>query len=240
MRQLGLLLLVTSLSSCLYATQPPLRLQNQDVVVGVPQLLPGEVPKGILVFLHGLSTEPWIEEQEGIAATVEFGVAHGYVVVVPFADRVCAGSQRCWPTKPDRSSDDAARFAAVLPMLDRVVRDVEKRVGARGLDRCVVGYSNGGYFLAGAVERGLLSSWKKVGIAAGGPIGELRTTPLAKAPLLSLTAFDDDEFQGPAMVALAQRLQGRGVNVALDHQPGAHIWSSEHAVTFLAAFLDVR
>lgn len=233
-------LLALAASSCLYAVQPPLHIAGKDVVVTVPPLLPGETPKGILIFLHGLSPEPWIEEQEGIAATEEFGAEHGYVVVVPFGDRVCAGNQRCWPTHPGRSAEDDAKFAAVVPDLDRVCKGVERVVGARGLDRFVVGYSNGGFFLAAAVERGLLSSYTRVGIAAGGPVGDPTTTTTPTKPSkLLLAAFDDDEFQGPSMLALRDRFADRGVVAQWQQQPGAHIWSAEHAVTFLSAFLDV-
>jgi predicted esterase len=235
-----LLLLALSSTSCLYAVQTPLRFEGRPYVVAAPR----GAPRGVLVFLHGLSAEPWIEEQEGIRALCDGGVAAGYVVVVPFAERACSDHQRCWPTRPDGRRRDARAFAEVVPGLERLVRQVERRLGARRrLERNIVGFSNGAFFLAGAVERGLLSRWARVGVVAGGPLaatpqqGSTSTTLPKGTPALFLASFADDGFQGPSMVALEQRWQAQGRDVALVTQPGGHVWSAEHATAFLARFL---
>lgn len=235
-RRLVLLLCSLLLPSCLYAVQPPLHFHGHEYVVTAPNAR----PRGIIVFLHGLSLDPWIEEQEGIQAFATVAADHGYVVVVPFADRTCTDRQRCWPTTPTGERGDVDAFAAAVPELERLVKRVEHQLGARQLPRSIVGFSNGGFFLAGAVERGLLSGWDRVGIVAGGPLGDPTTTTTAlpaRGPALFLERFADDAFQGPSMIALQQRWQDKGAAVQLHTQEGGHIWSAAHATTFFDRFV---
>ena len=127
----------------------------------------GEV-KGVLFYLHGASVKPW-EETEGRVGVRKFAESKGYVVVQPTGDISCstlgikgAGERLCWNLRD---------ISGEMVFLGRLVDHLEEVSDGRFETRAILGYSNGGYLLGGALQRGLGGAWDKVGIIAGGALG---------------------------------------------------------------------
>lgn len=189
---------------------------------------PAAKPKGVVVFLHGLSSDPLVEEADGIEMLTTMASRRGFITVVPVAPRRCRqGKAHCW------SLDDVAEeLASVDAAVDAVARN-----GGAGFRRHIVGFSNGGFLLGAALERQLLDDFDQVGIVAGGPVGAQAKTPL-DVPTVYLEVGRADRYQRSATVALRDRLRARtpeGV-VHFREVKGGHEFSAERAQSFLRWF----
>ncbi|MDP2342831.1 MAG: hypothetical protein Q8O67_17880 [Deltaproteobacteria bacterium] len=191
--------------------------------------LPPGKPAGVVVFLHGRSTNPWVVEREAMAALSELARRRGLIAVVPLAGRACSDERlHCW---------SLGEIAAEVSWLDGLVDHVEERAGAGPLERQIIGFSHGGFLLGGALERGLLGRWARVGVLAGGPVGPPRSEPLQPPPVF-LQVGRDDHWQRPTMMRLHRRLLDRAApgTVHFREVPGGHQLSAERVTGFLRWF----
>lgn len=224
-RLTGLAVVCTcALAAVHYCTADPGR-----AAASVEVLWPKGRPRGILVFLHGFSRDPWVEERDGINELSSFAARRGFITLVPLGDGRCQRrSVRCWSLDDIEDEVDA---------IDDVVRGVETR--GRPLERRIVGFSSGGFFLGAALERDLLDDYTRVGIIGGGAVGQRWTSLTDVPPTFLELGRDDDENRG-AMRSLERRLLSRDADdVHVREVAGGRALTSERARHFIRWFWGV-
>lgn len=114
---------------------------------------------GTIVYLHGMGTDPLYYEQDNIKEMKKVAESSGYRFQVVEAGGKCF---YLLPPKPGFKCWDHLNIENQLNL-------IYKKIEFKG-ETILIGYSNGGYFLGGALERGLLSKISKIGIISGGSI----------------------------------------------------------------------
>ncbi len=184
--------------------------------------------RGVLIFMHGLSRQPFVEEGEGMAAIARIANARGMVAVFPRARRLCGAGKRCWSTAdPDGE----------LGYVDALVDHLERQSGARFDERQIVGFSNGGFLVGAGVEQGLLDDYGRVGIIAAGPVGHARHRSLSAAPPIFIEVGTEDRYQRGSTERLYRRFDAMTPKQLLFREvPGRHVINAARAESFLAWF----
>lgn len=186
-------------------------------------------PAGIIVFLHGMSRDPLVEEEDGISAIAALATNRGLVAVFPLAGAACPDDQRCW---------DTDEIAGELKQIDQVVRAVEDTLGQPLTHREIIGFSSGGFLIGGALQRGLLNGYARAGILAGGPVGT-SGPPSARGepPAVYLEVGKNDDSQHDSTLQLARILaRAWPKSVGLRENGGGHALDPEDVSQFLMWF----
>jgi predicted esterase len=183
---------------------------------------------GVVVFLHGLSPKPFREEADAIAALTKLASERRMTVVLPRARKLCAnGKKRCWELR---------EIEAELAYLDALVDHLEETRGRAFRERHIIGYSHGGFLLGGAVERGLVAQYARVGIVAGGPVGDAVADKPSGGPPLFLEVGADDKTQWASMHELFQRLTSCPSELYFREVAGGHRINGDRISSFLRWF----
>ena len=167
--------------------QAPAMFENRPFILTEP-----EAPiMGVLVYLHGARVDP-LEGTSAITEIRKYASVNGYLLVQPQGSIECtslgimgAGSKVCW---------DLRDIAEEVAFLTRLVNQVGQRFGDKLENRVMLGYSNGGFLLGGALQRGLGGSWERVGIIAGGTVGDEFASP-GSGPSVHIDIGTDDRWQ---------------------------------------------
>ena len=129
---------------------------------------------GVLVYLHGVSTEAPLEVERGrMDALARHANERGLAALFPTGKRDRGylpppqANAFCW-SHLDIPTD--------LDYLSRLVESVEKARGATFARREIIGFSNGAYLLGGALQRGLLKGYARAGVVSGGGVGSQAPT----------------------------------------------------------------
>ncbi len=185
-------------------------------------------PRGVLVFLHGLSPKPFREEADAISTLSKIANERGIAVVLPRARKLCSsGKQRCWELK---NAD------AELAYVDALVEHVEAQHNAQFTERHIVGFSHGGFLLSAAVEHGLLDEYARVGIVGGGPVGNAPKQKPQRAPPLFLEVGSDDKTQWVSMHELFQRMSSVPSELYFREVAGGHAIDGPRMTSFMRWF----
>ena len=198
---------------------------------------PAGTPRGVVVFLHGVSSDPFrpSEEGEGIEALAVAATKRGLVAVFPIGYQVCDFEkpreyQRCWLI--DQIDDE-------MKDLTKIVRTLEKKAGVPFQKRQLIGFSNGGFLVAGALQRGLLDDFTRVGILSAGPVGDRVPAPEKPLPKVFIEVGKDDKWQRGSTRQLASMLTSTTVfdeSIHFREVPGGHVFDRERASRFLDWF----
>ncbi len=214
----------------------PTRGALQDPVHDYKATWPDGTPQGVVVFLHGVSLHPFEEEGAGMDALAKAATRRGLVAVFPVGRRVCDWEkpkvyERCWLL--DQVDDE-------MRDVRRIVRAVEKTAGVHFEKRQLIGFSNGGFLVAGALQRGLLDGFTRVGIIAGGPVGDVVPPPDWRLPHTYIEVGKDDRWQRGTTKQLMTMLSTTAYDESLHYRevPGGHVFDGQHAASFLAWFWD--
>ena len=193
--------LVSALLFCLASISPgcdmivddPITPQTRHEFEGRSYLLTAtsKAPEGILLYLHGARKDP-LAETAAVRELRTHALSRNYVVVQPRGSIDCNElglnhhePRVCWDLRNSRME---------LGYIDRLIRHVEEQVGEAFKERHVLGYSNGGFLMAAALQEGLVQAWSKVGIIAGGAVGNVRA-PAVQAPPVYIEIGTGDEWQ---------------------------------------------
>jgi predicted esterase len=196
---------------------------------------PDDAPRGMVVFLHGVSLDPMEEEGEGIDALAQLAVQRGLIAIVPLGDRMCdftpTDVERCWNL--DAIDDE-------MTSVRRIMHEVQFQAGKPLHDLEIVGFSNGAYLVAGALQRGLLDGFTRVGIIAGGKVGDKRPPlPRERAPRVFIEVGKDDVWtRGDTRDLWHMFMNSETIAVSYREVAGGHVWNGPRATDFLAWFWD--
>jgi predicted esterase len=185
---------------------------------------------GMLVFLHGVSLDPMEEEGEGVEALADAANKRGLIAVVPIGDRMCDFSkndvERCW---------NLSSIEDELSDIRKIMADVEKLSGHALRERQLIGFSNGGYLVAGALQRGLLAGFTRIGIVAAGTVGDNKPPLAVRPPRVFIEVGSDDRWSISATRDLVDNLDDV-FSVSYREVPGGHVWDYHRAADFLDWF----
>jgi predicted esterase len=177
----------------------------------------------VVIYLHGMySPAGEVEERAQQRMVAQEAANYGLAVLFPRGRQgTCDWSPEladwyCWPSKRDQTQ----RGEEVASELTRLLDDVRGRL-PRATDRpYVMGFSNGGFFAAMIASHKMMEA-RGFAILHGGPSDDTAFDAATPTPCLLITA-EEDEWQRPKMIALADRLRGAGWKSELRSRPGAH------------------
>ena len=160
--------------------------------------------KGVLVYLHGASTQP-LARDNIIQELENYAKEKNLALVQPSGGIDCEvlgltspTPRRCW---------NLSAPAEELRYVDALVSHLEKTFALKPMHEQILGYSNGGYLLGSALQTDQALPWSKVGILAGGAVGDKHANS-ANAPDIFIEVGTEDAWQLEPSRALRQALQG--------------------------------
>ena len=116
----------------------------------------------IIIYLHGMGMSPIKAEKFNIIKISNFANRKGYGFVSPEAKSTCGYLKpkrvglKCW----DHTN------------INSEVKNIFKNIPTSS-EVIIIGFSNGGYLLGGALQLGYLKNVSRVGIISGGPVGSI-------------------------------------------------------------------
>ncbi len=193
------------------------------------------VGMGVILYLHGMyqghgSDHEW--------AMVRSATAHGFAVMLPRGHRgLCdwkpdLRGHFCWPG--GGAIADETEMKSLVSDWDRTLWQIDELLEGGPHRRYVLAFSNGAFFAAHLVRRGLFRAdgWALV---SGGSPGEEPATSKVRPPVLLLSAAEDAE-QGPRLKALGQQLAGEKWPVTQCSRSGGHVLSGDDVDAALRFF----
>ena len=162
-----------------------------------------EKPDSLIIYLHGVSNNPKKDDQKLHRKLKNIAFKNTFVLYTPFAQGPCSYlspprfDQKCW---------DLLNFTD-LNKIKQGVKRLEDQYG-KFKRKIIIGYSNGGYFLAGALQRGMLNGFERIGILNGGTVGKYFHKQENNVPLIFIEIASEDESnkkQGDSLVKLLNK-----------------------------------
>lgn len=194
--------------------------------------LPEEPIRGVVIYLHGMSPDPARSDRQRREALVGGLGPKGWAIAAPTARGFCDYVQpaeptfRCWADR---------ELHADIDYLSRFVSHVEREHGVVFSQRQLIGFSNGAYFIGTAFRAGLLNSYSRVGMVAGGsPRSNLPLTP-ANGPEIYVEIALSDLANASWGRQFVKHLRKEGVvrNLHVREVPGIHDYNLERMRSFV-------
>jgi predicted esterase len=155
--------------------------------------IPSEKEK-IIIYLHGMGKNPLHSEKKNIEAMKSTARKLGYQFVAPEAVGNCYYLN---PPKPDFKCWDHLKIEDQL-------NDILK--GHTDKEVILIGFSNGAYFLGGALERNLLNNISRIGLISGGSIWMKNYPKLNPSPKVFIENGLSDKWNKKWVAELHKRL----------------------------------
>jgi predicted esterase len=154
-----------------------------------------------IIYLHGMGSDPIKGEQLNINRLKYLAEKNNFEFILPRAQGNCSylkkkrKEQICW---------DHLNINKELGVI------LEKVKGYREI--IILGFSNGGYLLGGALQRGYLNNVSKVGILSGGGIGT-KVSHKRISPKVFIEVGKKDEWNKKWGLKLKNMLSRKSENV---------------------------
>jgi len=160
----------------------------------------------LLIYLHGMRKLKKNHHFKGPKGLIEIANKKGFEVLIPKAPGRCYYLS---PPRLDLNCWDHIYFKD----LDFIKEEIKKLEDKKGKFRkkLIVGFSNGGYFLGGALQRNLLKEFDAVGIISGGSIGKETPKEEAYFPPTFIEIAKKDKWNRPSgerLISLLNKKRG--------------------------------
>ncbi|MCK5687873.1 hypothetical protein KAI87_01325 [Myxococcota bacterium] len=184
---------------------------------------------GVVVYLHGANDYPLADDPR-LVSLLDYAQREDLILLRPLGAVSC---EKLKPPRPKARCWEHSQIKKEIEYVTELVQHVTegKLANAR---REIVGYSNGGYLVAGAIQKGLLSGWKRAGIIAGGIIGMDSAAFADGYPDVFIEIGRDDKWQLEPSRRLHQSLNQAGYQHHYRETDDGHELSSKRIGGFLA------
>jgi predicted esterase len=193
----------------------------------------GEV-SGVLVYLHGVCGDAPLKVERGQMDAVA-REANGRGRAALFATGLRGRGYLPAPQK-DAFCWSHLDIGADLDYVGKLIHMVEETKKVSFATREIVGFSNGAYLLGGALQRGMLSGYARVGLIAGGGIGDPPPNLGVTRPEVFVEVGTDDVWNLEPVRRLVKRLEAADYGTRLLHvreRAGGHAVDATRMTAFL-------
>jgi len=136
----------------------------------------------LVIYLHGMGEKPLLHEKKNIDSMKKSASQNGYRFIAVEAKGSCyylnppRANLKCWDNRKIKN-----QLSSILE-------------GHNNKELVLIGFSNGAYFLGGALERNFLKHISKVGIISGGSVWMKKFPDLVYTPKIFIENATNDKW----------------------------------------------
>ncbi|MCR9203843.1 MAG: hypothetical protein NXH75_04650 [Halobacteriovoraceae bacterium] len=181
----------------------------------------------LIIYLHGMGENPLLHEKNNITVMKKSASQNGYKFLAVEAK----GS--CYYLNPPRPKLKCWDNRKISNQLSRILK------GHNNKELVLIGFSNGAYFLGGALERNLLKDVSKVGIISGGSVWMKKFPRLIGTPKIFIENATNDKWNKKWVKEFYNRLSTKveAENLYYREIKREHQLSPEESASFVSWIL---